>query len=302
MEGWVRINRRLLEWEWHDRSEMVALLVHILLLANQEKRQWHGISIEPGQVATTIGELCTLTGLTTQRTRTAIKHLEECGMLTIKSTNKYSIITICNTGYYEADFFEANKQTTINQQTKNGPTNKQNNPETICITSSYDAEIGDANKQTTNKPTNKTDEPKETNKEKRTKKEIKKENPSSSPFNAGACDDLDGLFEDLKGTSWYEGLQREIYRHSGRMPTDQDIGEYIARYKDQLILTGDADHERRDIQRHFTNWLRCAIAADNRKQNSNERGRDNRTDYEQRSDAEFEAHIAAMLSGGGNVH
>ena len=32
--GWIKIHRKLLEWEWADDPNMVALWIHLLLNAN----------------------------------------------------------------------------------------------------------------------------------------------------------------------------------------------------------------------------------------------------------------------------
>ena len=58
-----------------------------------------------------------------QKTRTLLKLLEKSQFLTIKSTNKYSVITICKYDSYADEGFKANKQAnkqlTNNQQTTN---------------------------------------------------------------------------------------------------------------------------------------------------------------------------------------
>ena len=80
-----------------------------------------------------ISKICEGTGLSTQKTRTLLKLLEKSQFLTIKSTNKYSIITVCNYDSYVDEGFKANKQTnkqlTNNQQTTNN--NIRNNRKNI---------------------------------------------------------------------------------------------------------------------------------------------------------------------------
>jgi TusA-related sulfurtransferase len=56
-------------------------------------------------------------GISIQSARTAINHLKSTGEITIKSTNKFSIVTIANWEKYQCYEEDANKQT-------NNPINK----------------------------------------------------------------------------------------------------------------------------------------------------------------------------------
>ncbi|MCQ2105905.1 MAG: hypothetical protein MJZ26_08945 [Fibrobacter sp.] len=128
MEGWIKLHRGLLDWEWADKPEMVALFVHLLCMANTEDHEWHGTMVERGQIVTGRKELSKKTGISEQTIRTCINRLKSTNTITIKATNKYSIITICNFDKYQladkADNQTANQQT--NQQlTNNQPTTNQ---------------------------------------------------------------------------------------------------------------------------------------------------------------------------------
>lgn len=50
--GWVKLHRKLLEWEWYQDAHMVHLLVHLLLTASHEDRRYKGLTIKRGQVVT----------------------------------------------------------------------------------------------------------------------------------------------------------------------------------------------------------------------------------------------------------
>jgi DNA-binding transcriptional MocR family regulator len=109
---------------------MVQVFIYCLLRANHQKRQWRGIDIAPGQFVTSYSHMADDLNCGVQRIRTAIKRLKSTRELTSKSTNKYSIITICNYSTYQILDDEnnqpankpANKQLTSNQQATN---NKQ---------------------------------------------------------------------------------------------------------------------------------------------------------------------------------
>ena len=119
MGGWIKIYDKLLDWEWHDDPAMLSLWIHLLLLANYEDNKWHGIVIKRGQLVTSLASLNEQTGLSIQQIRTCLGRLRESEQITSKSTNKYTVITICNYEDYQEKVI--NKQQTP-QQTNNNPT------------------------------------------------------------------------------------------------------------------------------------------------------------------------------------
>lgn len=123
MEGWIKLHRRLLEWEWYNKSEMVHLFLHILLKANHNERLWRGIKIKRGQLITGLNKLSNETNISTQTIRTCLKQLQKTGEINRQSNNQYSIITINEYDSYqitkEEHNKEANKQVTKRQQTGN---------------------------------------------------------------------------------------------------------------------------------------------------------------------------------------
>lgn len=133
MEGWIKLHRKLINWEWYQDSNMVHLFIHLLLSANHKPGKWRGISIERGQLITGRNKLSEQTGISQQSIRTCLDKLKATSELTSKPTNKYTIITICNYDDYQIKDTDINQQ--INQQlTNNQPatnqqltTNKNNN-------------------------------------------------------------------------------------------------------------------------------------------------------------------------------
>lgn len=121
--GWIKIYRKFNQWEWKQNPYMVALFIHLLVNANHEPTEWKGIIIERGQLVVGRDTLSKETGITQQSLRTCLKRLKSTNELTIKSTNKYSIITLCNYYKYQTLKNEINQQ--INQQTNQQLTNNQ---------------------------------------------------------------------------------------------------------------------------------------------------------------------------------
>lgn len=127
MSGWIKIHRRLQDWEWYNDSNTVHLFLHLLLSANHGQKNWRGIKVDRGQVVTGIHSLSEKLGMSNSKIRTALEHLKKTGELTSKSTNKYTIITICNYDRYQVSggivdnqiSTQNNKQTTSKQQANN---------------------------------------------------------------------------------------------------------------------------------------------------------------------------------------
>jgi len=121
--GYIALHRKLIEWEWYTDVNVKTLFIHCLLKANFKTKTWQGITIEKGQFVTGVNKLSSEIGLTTQKVRTALKKLEKTNEIIVKSTNKNSLITVCNYDSYQGK--EAtnqqsnNNQITINQQSIN---------------------------------------------------------------------------------------------------------------------------------------------------------------------------------------
>ena len=159
MEGWITLHRKFLTWEWFDKPEMVQLFIWLLLNANYADKKWQGQVIKRGQILTTTPKIMEALRLSAQQTRTCIGRLKSTGEITCKSTNKYTIITICNYDRYQDDNSPSNGQNngqsnipaTDKQRTNNGLyndtlnvskqiNNNNNNNISLCTVSAHTRE------------------------------------------------------------------------------------------------------------------------------------------------------------------
>lgn len=131
MIGWVKIHRKLKQWEWYGSPNHVALFVELLISANFHDSSFRGQSICRGELLTGRKKLAEETGLSEQSVRTVLRDLQSTNEITIKSMTKFSIISIVN---YE-DYQDANQQTnqqstsvqpTANQQVTTSQERKKN--------------------------------------------------------------------------------------------------------------------------------------------------------------------------------
>ena len=121
--GYIKLHRKLTKWEWYHNANTFRVFIHLLLTANYERRNFEGRTIERGQRVTSISKLSQELKVSVQSIRTALDHLKSTGELTIKTTPKYTIITINNYISYQQltndltnDQQTANKQLTNDQQ------------------------------------------------------------------------------------------------------------------------------------------------------------------------------------------
>lgn len=119
MEGWIKTYRALLEWEWHDVPAMMTLWMHLLLLANNKDREWHGSKIRRGQFATSIASLSSMTGLSVKQIRTCIQRLKDSQQIVTERASKFTIITICEFDTYQS-CEQAEGQTNGNERAGKG--------------------------------------------------------------------------------------------------------------------------------------------------------------------------------------
>lgn len=118
-EAFIKLYKKMLEWEWYDDANTCRVFLHCLLKANWKSGSWHGIDFFEGQFITSLQTLSEETHLSVQNVRTALQHLISTGELTSKSQGKCRVITVNNWCMYQGDNRQPNKQVTKSQQGAN---------------------------------------------------------------------------------------------------------------------------------------------------------------------------------------
>ena len=101
MSGYIKIDRKITEWEWYRNLNTKVVFFHCLLKANWKDGKFEGKIIKRGSFVTSIKKLSLELFLTEDEVRTAIKHLISTGELTKQTTNRYSVITVSNYELYQ---------------------------------------------------------------------------------------------------------------------------------------------------------------------------------------------------------
>lgn len=116
MEGWIKVHRKFLQWEWYDDTNTVRLFFHILLMANHKDKKYRGKTVKRGSLLTGRELLASQLNLSTQNIRTSLSKLKSTNEVTIKTSSQGTEIQINNYDKY---------QDTTNEITNNQPTTNQ---------------------------------------------------------------------------------------------------------------------------------------------------------------------------------
>ena len=125
MSGYVKLFRKLAEWEWYNDPNTFRLFIHCLIKANYEEKKWRGKVIEAGSFVTSSLKLGEELHLTRQQIRHSICNLQNTQNITTKTTNKYTVITVLNWAEYQSYEIEQITNKTTSKQPAKQPTNNQ---------------------------------------------------------------------------------------------------------------------------------------------------------------------------------
>lgn len=110
MAGFIKLSRDILDWGWYSDPNTRCVFLHLLLTANYEDKDYLGYKITRGQAVIGLNALADILGLTVRNVRTALNHLKSTSEVTIKTTNKFSIVTICEFERWQGCNFDNDKQ------------------------------------------------------------------------------------------------------------------------------------------------------------------------------------------------
>ena len=95
-QGFIKLHRSILSWEWYSDEITVRVFLHLLLNANWEDSKFKGYDIPRGSLVTSYASIAKALNISVKNARTAINHLKTTGEVATKAASKFSIITIVN--------------------------------------------------------------------------------------------------------------------------------------------------------------------------------------------------------------
>ena len=96
MIGFIKLHRKLFEWEWYSDINCRITFIHLLLKANWKDSNYQGNTIKRGSVIIGLTETPAEIGISKQQFRTVLKKLDSTSEITRKatqSTRAYSSVT-----------------------------------------------------------------------------------------------------------------------------------------------------------------------------------------------------------------
>ena len=127
-QGHIKIDRRILNWEWYRDSNMVHVFLHLLLNANYTDGRFQGVLVKRGQLIIGRLKLAMALGLTERQIRTCLNKLKMTNEISIQTTNKFSIVTICKYDSYQSSQVKSDQQNdpqSVKPKTNKRPTSDQ---------------------------------------------------------------------------------------------------------------------------------------------------------------------------------
>ena len=99
--GYIKLNRKITEWEWYKDPEMLAVWVHLIISAEEQPKEWQGEVIPRGAFVTTMAKLAKDTGVSLGKAQNALHRLSKSGEIVVESTSRYTKIILPNYDLYQ---------------------------------------------------------------------------------------------------------------------------------------------------------------------------------------------------------
>ena len=115
-EPYIKLYKKMLDWEWYDDPNTMRVFLHCLLRANWKPGSWHGINYSAGEFITSLQTLAVETNLSIKQVRVALNHLIETGEVASKRQSKCRIITVNNWSLYQGQGNQKDSQRAIKGQ------------------------------------------------------------------------------------------------------------------------------------------------------------------------------------------
>lgn len=127
MEGWVKLHRKLIKSEVFENEKLLKVFIWCMIKATRHKHdQFVGakaVNLLPGQFVTGRRKAAIELGMKESTVNSHLKRLEKMQMITLKTNNAFTIVTIDNYSIYQGELESTNKEITENEQQNN--TNKK---------------------------------------------------------------------------------------------------------------------------------------------------------------------------------
>lgn len=117
MNGYIKLFRKFIEWEWYSDINVRSTFIHCILVANWKDKRWRGQVIKRGSFITSQSKLSEEIGISKKALRIALGKLKDTGEIEVKGT-QWTQITVCNYDSYQGEETERGTQRAHKGHTK----------------------------------------------------------------------------------------------------------------------------------------------------------------------------------------
>lgn len=121
---YIKLYRKIMDWEWYSNTNCVRVFLHLMLKAQWEDSEYQGVTIPRGSLVTGLKALSEQLGLSSSELRTALDRLSKCDAVSRKTTNRFSVITVCNFDTYNPQKGNVSQQSVIKKKAISKPVSK----------------------------------------------------------------------------------------------------------------------------------------------------------------------------------
>lgn len=129
--GYIKLFRKITEWEWYEDANTFRLFIHLILKANHKTEIWHGVEIKRGEIITSLNRLSTELKLGKQQIRTSINKLKITQEITQLKNKNYTYLSIKNYDSYQENNTDNNIKVTSNQHANQHESNTKQEDKNI---------------------------------------------------------------------------------------------------------------------------------------------------------------------------
>ena len=92
--GWIKLHRKITEWEWYDDGNTFRTFIHLLLTANHADMMYKGKNVKRGQSSTSIRKLASELNIDEKTVQRCLRNLEATKEIKTEPTKSGTLITI----------------------------------------------------------------------------------------------------------------------------------------------------------------------------------------------------------------
>ena len=127
--GYIKLWRSMLTWEWYDDPPTLVVYVYLILSANIDQVLWHGIDIPRGSLVSSYSKIAKRKWLKIRQAKRRVNAQTPTGKVTRSAYPKFPVFTRNNYDkFQEATSKTQGKRSNTDKQTDKQPTsNRQRN-------------------------------------------------------------------------------------------------------------------------------------------------------------------------------